>query len=363
MDISIRRRIDCLRFLMIFGIVLLHTPEYVPITQVGSDWFSLTKAFFQNAMFRTTVPVLTFVSGYLVFHSGLDRLPTLLAKKKFQSLVVPFLAFNLPMLGLVYLVELFGHINTNYQLHPFDPAIWADAAFGLLHSPVNYPLNFLRDMLVLMCLAPLMGLLMRRTPALGFLLVCVFFLNNVDGPLVLRDTMPVVFYVGGVAACRKWNLQALDRYAVPCTVLFLLLCTWIVYFRVTNTTVLRLASPALLWPASTLLLGTRFGGWCIRMNKYSFFLFVAHAPVLFGTWLVYKRFGQALGLPYPVYWVSAPVLTTMLIVALYRIGMQLVPGFATVLLGGRIRKQSPLRDVQAVDALSVSGVVDVALSR
>jgi succinoglycan biosynthesis protein ExoH len=336
MDSSVRHRIDLLRFVMIFGVVVLHTPKYVPIAEVGADLFSLIKAFFQNAMFRTTVPVLTFISGYLIFHSGLDQLPKLLAAKKSRSLLVPFLAFNLPLVVAVWLAELLTSVRTNYRLVPFDPAVWQDAAFGILHSPINYPLNFLRDMLVLMCLAPLMGYLIRRAAVLGFALVCLFFLNNFDGILILRDVMPVIFYAGGVAAYRKWDLRALDRYAVPCAILILLLCAAIVHFRIANTNLLRLVSPLLIWPASSLLLNTRFGNWCGRMNKYSFFLFVAHAPLLFATWLVYQRFGQ--GLPYPVYWVLAPVLTTAMIVALYRCAARFVPGPFALMIGGRNKK-------------------------
>jgi succinoglycan biosynthesis protein ExoH len=340
---------------MIFGVVVLHTPQYVPIAEVGSDWFSLIKAFFQNAMFRTTVPVLTFISGYLVFQAGLDQLPKKLAVKKARSLLLPFLAFNLPLVAAVWLAELFTDVRTNYRLLPFDPATWLDAAFGLLHSPINYPLNFLRDMIVLMCLAPAMGWMIRRAPALGFVLVCVVFLSNFDGVLVLRDTMPVIFYAGGVAACRKWDLRTLDRYALPCALLFLLLCASIIYFRIANTNLLRLVSPLLVWPASALLLDTRFGQWCARMNKYSFFLFVAHAPVLFATWLVFKRFGQ--GLPYPVYWVLAPLLTTAVIVVIYRCAMRLVPGLLSVMLGGRGKprarpeaaERKPLREAGAAD--------------
>jgi succinoglycan biosynthesis protein ExoH len=307
----------------------------VYITLVGNDWFSLTKAFFQNALFRTTVPVLTAISGYLVFHSGLDRLPGKLAAKKARSLLVPFLIFNVPLVFIVFVAELATGLHTNYQLTPFSADVWLDALFGIVHSPVNYPLNFLRDMIVLMALAPAMGWLIRRAPTIGFALVCLVFLENLDGILVLRNLMPVLFYVGGVAACYRWNLRALDRLAVPCAIAFLLLCASIVWFRIANTTTLRLVSPLLVWPASSMLLGTRVGNWCMRLNKYSFLLFVAHAPILFGTWLVYQHAGS--GIPYPLYWVGAPVLTTLVLIAAYHVAARLAPDLLSIALGGRAR--------------------------
>lgn len=42
---EISTRISILRFVMIFGIVILHTPLYVPIDQVGSHAFDMIKAF------------------------------------------------------------------------------------------------------------------------------------------------------------------------------------------------------------------------------------------------------------------------------------------------------------------------------
>lgn len=336
MDTNVRDRFNLLRFVMIVGVVMLHTPEYVSITAIGSDWFSLTKAFFQNALFRTTVPVLTFISGYLVFHANLDQAPLKLLYKKSRSLLLPFLVFNLPVLALAWLVQTQAGIVMSRDLGSFDPMTWLDAAFGLTGSPINYPLNFLRDMMALMLIAPVMGVVIRNLPFIGLALCFWFFMNNYDGILVLRDTMVIVFYLGGLAACRKWNLRTLDGYALPCLMLFLLACTTIVYFRIANTTALRLVAPLLVWPASALLLDSRIGAWCARMNKYSFFIFVAHAPVLMLSWQLYKRAGDVV--PYALYWATAPFFVTGLLMGLYTLGMKAAPGLLQLALGGRNRE-------------------------
>lgn len=325
---------------MIFGVIVLHTPEYVPIGAVGNDAFSLIKAFFQNAVFRTTVPVLTFISGYLVFHANLDQAPLKLLKKKSRSLLLPFMAFNLPVLAAIWLLQSTTGVQvSSHALNADDPMTWLNAAFALTGSPVNYPLNFLRDMMMLALLAPVMGLLIRRMPFLGLAFCFWFFLSNSDGPLILRDTMPIVFYMGGMAACLRWNLRALDAYAWPCLCIFLVACALVIYFRVANTTALRLLSPLLVWPASALLSGTRLGQWCAHMNRYSFFLFVGHAPLLMVTWLCFKRAGE--GMPYSLYWMMAPVLTTCLMVMLFKAGMRGAPRTLQWMLGGRVPPVRP----------------------
>lgn len=59
------------------------------------------------------------------------------------------------------------------------------------------------------------------------------------------------------------------------------------------------------------------------MSKYSFFVFVAHAPVLLATWIVYRPLAKVV--PYPVYWLLAPVVTTAVLVVAYRIAMRIAP--------------------------------------
>jgi succinoglycan biosynthesis protein ExoH len=204
---------------MIFGVVVLHTPPYVPIAEVGANSFEWFVAFFQHALFRATVPVLTFISGYLLFRSGIDRQPLVLLKKKSRSILLPFLFFNLSvLLALVVLRELLGINAGNARLESTQD--WLDAAFGLAASPINYPLNFLRDLLALFIVAPLLGWLLRRAAWPGLLLVLVNFYFNLDGLFLLRDVMGPVFYIGGMAAiatgiCAPWI--AMRPCCSPCS--------------------------------------------------------------------------------------------------------------------------------------------------
>jgi succinoglycan biosynthesis protein ExoH len=337
-DDEVRRRISLLRFLMIFGVVLLHTPPYVPIAEVGSTPFDQIKAFFQHAVFRTTVPVLTCLSGYLLFRAKLDKRPGKLAHKKFTTIVVPFLFFNLLLLGAADLLENGLHMDVGADV-PDDPRGWANAAFGLTGAPINYPLNFLRDLIALMLVAPLFGWMLRHCPWLGLGAVLLVFLNNLDGYFLLRDVMAPVFYFGGLAAVRRWNLCALDRWAPLCLAAFLVLCAAVVAFRVANTNYLRMAAPLLIWPAAALLTPTRVGAWLARMSKYSFFVFVAHAPVLLATWMAWQRLAPR-G-PYPLYWLLAPVATSAVLVLVYRLAMRWMPGLFSSLIGATPPPPSP----------------------
>lgn len=336
---GVRDRIALLRLVMIFGVIVLHTPAYVPMNAVGSGWFDMVKAFFQLAVFRASVPVLTVISGFLLFSSGIDREPARCFAKKSRTILIPFLCFNLTLLPFALGAEMFAGIELSANLWPFDPTRWLNAAFGLTGSPINYPLNFLRDLIVLMLLAPLFGWLLRHYAWPGFVLVSVVFMGNFDGNFLLRDLMAVSFYIGGLAAVRNWNLSQLDRYAGICLIAFLVACAIIVYFRIANTTHLRLAAPFLVWPATVLIVRTPLGSWLVRMSKYSFFLFLAHAPVLLMTWVLYGRYGSAI--PYPVYWVLAPIFVGAVLIAVYKLAMATMPRVFRVMIGASARSRPP----------------------
>jgi succinoglycan biosynthesis protein ExoH len=330
---AVSQRIAMLRFLMIFGIVLLHAPPYVPLAEVANTPFDLLKAFFQHAVFRTTVPVLTFISGYLLFRSALDRTPVKLWQKKFRTIVVPFLVFNLGLLAAALTLHYAWGIRLSSNVVPMDGKAWLDAAFALTEAPINYPLKFLRDLCALMIVAPLLGYLLRRSPWLGLALVALVYQFDLDRDFVLRNEMWPVFYCGGLAAVRNWNMRALDRHAPLCLALFLGICACIVWFRLHDTRLLRLVAPVLIWPAASLLVPTAFGRWMARMSKYSFFIFVTHAPLLLVSMLVYTRF--AAYVPYPVYWVLAPVVTSALLVFAFRLAMWTAPSLFSIVVGSR----------------------------
>lgn len=314
---EVSQRMNMLRFLMIFGVVVLHTPPYLPLGGLPITFFDYFKAFFQGAVFRTTVPILTFISAYLVFASGLDRTPLKLYKKKFDSLVVPFMFFNFSLVIVTWIAQRYFNIHIFRELLDIEIMEWMDAVFGLRDSPVNYPLHFLRNLVVLVLVAPLLGKLLRSAPYVGLVVVFCIAHFNLDGMILLRDNMLIMFYLGGMAALLGVNMLALDKYRVPALVIFCIACMAVVVLRVKDLNYLVYASPFLVWPAASLLTNTRVGIWMTRMSSYSFFIFLAHAPVLAAAWFVYKPYQTVI--PTPLFWFVTPVLVVAFLVLVWNL--------------------------------------------
>lgn len=277
----VSERISMLRTLLILSVVVLHVVAAPPAAQVDfSDLATVLRCIFVDRFGRFAVPTLSMVSGYLLFSARLDQTPLKLYKKKFTTLAVPFFFFNIVFSGVVYSIEYVTGSAPLYGLTGKDLPSLLNGLLGYSEVPFNVPLHFLRDLFVLALLAPLFGVVIRRLPWLGLALVCGIFLPDLDGHLVNRDTMAVLFYVGGMAGAGHWDLRKYDRFAVPAMAALVGLCAAVVLFRVHAHTIVYLASPPLVWIASARLIGTRLGNWALENSKYSFFIFLAHSPML-----------------------------------------------------------------------------------
>lgn len=329
------QRIWLTRYLMVIGIVILHTPPYQSLTELDLSFFNFIKAFFSHAVFRTTVPMLTVISGYLLFRSRLIQQPLELISKKARVILLPLILWNIPVVLGVFFIQhyqLSTHIFS-VQLSPFDSLNWLNALTGLLSSPANYPLNFLRDLFVLSLISPLLAVLLNRAPWLGAIIVALVFYFNLDGDIILRNTMLISFYIGGLAATQRWNLTKLDPYAIPLLIIFILICSAIVIFDIENRTPLRIIAPFMIWPSMSLLMKYKNGAFLERYVGSSFLTFLAHGPLLLVFWLLYQTFLPKV--PYPLFWCAAPLIITIGCAWLHTKLKRYVPTLTSIALGGR----------------------------
>jgi succinoglycan biosynthesis protein ExoH len=102
LDREISKRIWVTRYVMVIGIVILHLPPYQGLSELDGSIFEYVKAFFAHGVFRASVPVLTVMSGYLIFATKLYTKPVKLLKKKVSTLLIPLIVWNLPLAVLVY---------------------------------------------------------------------------------------------------------------------------------------------------------------------------------------------------------------------------------------------------------------------
>ncbi|QJE01970.1 hypothetical protein HH212_19710 [Massilia forsythiae] len=207
-------------------------------------------------------------------------------------------------------------------------------------APFNSPLYFLRDLFVLVALAPVYGVFLRRFPAIGLAIVAVVFLLDLDGYLILRNSTAVLFYIGGLAAVQRWNIEAFDHAAWSLLVLLGVICAATIYLGMEDITPIYLVAPFVVWPASSLLVGTAIGAWAEQHSKYSFFVFLAHYPLVQLFRMHEHRVSDVM--LHATYMVAATTAIVLALVVVHRILSRLAPRPFGAAIGGRIKRSAPV---------------------
>lgn len=335
-------RIAMVRFIMIAGVVFVHAAADVQITETGGGLFDYLQDFFNFAVFRATVPLLAMASGYLLFAARADLSPVTLWMKKARTLVLPFLVFNSGAIALFFLLQQrFPQATMYLDLLHASRYQWINAFFSVMETPFNYPLYFVRDLLVLMLLAPLFGWLLRHMPLVGLAIVAGIFYFDYDRYLVMRGTSAIMFYIGGLLAVKKVDLLKLDDQRLPLLLLFVAICVAITVLRIDNINYAAIPGPFLVWPAFKYLAGTRVGQLASKYAKYSFFIFMAHAPLLHIARLLYMHYLSD-DIPYGVFWLVAPPAIVAGLILVYDRAMRAAPRVFGLIIGGRGGKPAPV---------------------
>ena len=189
--------IEWLRFFCAALVVLIHSVG-VPVngTEVVSyhnGVYDTVRIFFSEGVGRLAVPLFFLISGYLFF-IGLEEwnkekwLKKL--KRRGKTLLIPYLIWNLIAIFfaffLLYFRSRMNGTETPTMVGWYHEvgglrAFW-DATVG--NYPYNYPLWFIRDLIVIVVAAPLIYLCVKRTNFIGLILLFIlyFFEKNPTCP-------------------------------------------------------------------------------------------------------------------------------------------------------------------------------------
>ena len=288
-------------------------------------------------------------SGYLFFRylqDGDFGLPWVLAKwkKRVRSLLVPYLVWNaLAVLAVWFVGAVYSRIPSlpaQGDTIPMNPLYW------FFTGPADFPLWFMRDLMLLSLVAPAAHLLFRKYPLLSLVLLFMLYLSPWNPAI---PTMRSIFFFGaGVwLGTQKTNMLSLCRTVkIPAAVLsvILLLAATSQVGRASHTLLLRLFYPfgmISFMNACDLFLNSqeRFDK-LERLSGSVFFIYAAHEIYILG-WtkgLLLRLFGESM----PAVWLRyflVPVVVTMVCLALYFLLNWLIPQTMAFICGGRTQKQ------------------------
>lgn len=215
------KTIDWLRFPLACAVVLLHAGE-ISEGSYGTDFYSLLRIVLSQGICRIAVPCFFLISGCLFF-SRLDEWDTSVwlgkLKKRFSSLVIPYLLWNIVALvvGFAY-----GWLRAKVSGGPcwslpetLDRFGWANIFWSCTYGcPIDYPLWFIRDLIIFVAISPLSFLIARKggLPAI----VALFILCGIPGSRDIEGffyfTLGAWLRISGKSICgsfSKWKWPAL----------------------------------------------------------------------------------------------------------------------------------------------------------
>jgi len=215
---------DAIRIARVVCIVLMLTVHVWPgaglILSAGSP---APLALFYEALIgylgRSAVPLLSIISGYLLFTTLLNRNPSpaKMVRRKFQTLILPMVFWSAALLTLQVL---YVKVSGMQKPLPDTPLAWMNAFLAITAEPANAPLAFLRDIFLCAVVALVAFRVFRGRPLAT--LIVALAINAADfasgGLLLLRPPI-MTFYVLGMALAWRGSIGELPGWQPTMAVL------------------------------------------------------------------------------------------------------------------------------------------------
>ena len=322
---SVSRRISALRWPACLVPVLAHAAQsfaFVGDYPKTAEWlvplmdspYLWTDAFIYSLLGIGVVPMFFLFSGYL--HFACPRSYSEVLRRRVPRIFVPMVLWTAIFCAFALaVIPLFGLCSGYDFLFSSDPKRWFTCLVGDyshpftagLCCPTVYQFWYLRDLIVLMLIGPLVNWWLRRAPIVYFALVCASAFGDWR-PLLVGTTALMFYSLGAFCGLRKVDFFALaDRYC-PWPLLALALVVQIVVMRHLGTSLTLnpmvgcFTSILFFLKASALLVANerRFAV-LRRLDRQSFFLYCCHGGTVGNVMFMLTAFV----LPYDRPWMAA----------------------------------------------------------
>lgn len=345
-------RLKLLNFPLIVGVVYIHA--YAAEITFGSTLLGpaeldgvtdFIRKLISQGIARLAVPLFFLVSGFFFFLDANGQTMVDKLRTRCRTLLLPYIFWTL---GFVT-VRLIGQSLPGIApycgtiiLSDLAPTALVDAIFGFTRPPEAYHFWFIRDLMLLMLVSPLLYRVLRFC-AWPYLLVLFAVWIFGKWPLYIPDVVGVLFFsLGGYCAVRGYSLFAFDGCGRWFLALFLplLIADVLWYDAWFNVTLHRctivVGLMAVLYLSQFLLRHH----WCenvlLRLGGASFFVYAAHEPLL---GIVRTLAFQLLPLDLPavmlLVYLLLPPLVVAVLVLLHLALIRVVPRGMRVVTGGR----------------------------
>ena len=331
-----RNKIANASFICTCLIVMHHIP-------VGSDKSGLYGVLLNlKPISNVAVPFFFLVSGFLlVGHSDESGWWKAALRKRVRTLLVPYLVVNAIYFPLMWLYHnMPGAAFHSEMAYEFSFVNFL-AALGLVlpQNPACGPLWYVRMLMMLVVVSPLIVYVVRKSQAWALLLVMLVALNYFFEPIGIKDEVfgsrGIFFFTVGICL-RTYGLPSVSKAVAALAGMACCACVWTlqaVELPYVARCALVYATPisglVALWG---LVPGQRWPTW---LTSCSFAIYCFHMLVIFGYKAASKVAHCYDWLITPVGFVACVLLPVALCCIFYNYVSSKMPRAATLLFGGR----------------------------
>jgi len=365
---TISSRIEILRFPLIIGIVFIHNyTSTIRMVQgsIGvehsSAWDDFVRFFISQGVARVAVPLFFLVSGYLFFLGqwSWSKYAGKL-KRRVNTLLIPFLFWNLA----TWAIYTAGRRIPQTRMY-FEGGVWPPAGqvsflgyigalFGIsARYPIDYQFWFIRDLIALVVLAPVIYFLLRGKWLLPFLLILFGLWFAAAWPDLWPSMVHSIFLPEQIEAALYFSLGAylsqpgkdvtcLDKFgpwiSAAFFVFLVLHSTYQDRLPYLHKFVILFGVPSLWWLTGLALGSAKLKASLIGLVGDGFFVFAAHEPLQTVVRKVsYRLFSPTAGASVLALYLLTPVCMIALLVVVRRCLLKIMPRFTGVITGNTYR--------------------------
>lgn len=234
--------ISFLRFPLIIGVILIHADfSTLPIagkciSNIDYPIYTQVSYFFSQIISKIAVPLFFFISGFLFFYKTPifnSNIYLKKIKKRIHTIVIPYLIWNL----LVILYRLCSQLivpellsSNNKPICDFSISDWIFCfwnTYPIYHEsnmPINIPLWFLRDLIVVIIFSPLLYLTIKKLSKTIVVILGLLWISNTWFNITVGINAFFFFTFGAYFSIKQKNfINLMKPYSKLCTSLYLII--------------------------------------------------------------------------------------------------------------------------------------------
>ena len=338
--------ITWLRFPLIFLIILLHCYSVVKLDGSRVSFFKATYPF-SLWLGETGVPGFFFISGYLFYLSKKSYSKKL--KTRIHTLLIPYLLWNAILLSLYLVAYAAGYpqtINyksiTEYGLIDYIRLFWDRGSYDNGNFvPLLCPFWYIRNLLIMSILSPLLYYIVKYGRGLFILIVCLWWMMTYHNAFIPQTLF--FFSLGAYFSIMDVNpLEVVVKYRNWFLALFALFAFADIAMHTIYVTPMNLQAHrlALIFNIPIFLL---LADLCVRKNystsylpNAAFIVFAVHYPIV----VILRKycaahFSESSDITHIILYFICVIIATIVSLLIYLLLVKFSPKLKNILSGNR----------------------------